>query len=127
MNKNIILTAKILFAIPFIVFGVNHFVAGATMGGYIPSYIPGGVFWVYFTGLALIAAGISIMINIKTKLAMRLLALMLGIFMFTIHLPAIFADAGSMGAVIGFLKDLALASGALIIGEVSEVKNNVKQ
>lgn len=122
MNNTIIKTAKILFAIPFILFGINHFIVGSNMSGAIPQYIPGGVFWVYFTGLSLIAAGVSIIINIKVKLAMRLLALMLLIFMLTIHLPGILAESFSISASTGFFKDLALVAGALIIGEISDKK-----
>lgn len=49
-----LLTSKIsryLYAIPFILFGVFHFLGAGDMAGMVP--IPGGVFWVYLTGLAI--------------------------------------------------------------------------
>jgi len=62
------------------------------MVGYVPSFIPGGVFWVYLVGLALIAAAVSIIIQKKAKLACLLLAILLMIFVLTIHLPGLFND-----------------------------------
>ena len=118
MNKTILTIARIAFAIPFAFFGVNHFIMGSKMGSAVPSFIPGGVFWIYFTGLSLIAASISLITNIKTKLSMRLLALMLLIFILTIHLPGVFNPETAMMSTMGLLKDLALAGSALLFAEV---------
>ncbi len=123
MNKTILTIARIAFAIPFVFFGVNHFIVGANMSGAVPSFIPGGVFWIYFTGLSLIAAAVSLVINIKAKLAMRLLALMLLIFMLTIHLPGVFTPETAMQSTMGFLKDMALAASALLFAEVADSKS----
>ena len=108
--------ARILFALPFGIFGLLHFMGGQNMAGMVPSWIPGGVFWVYLTGLAHIAATVSIIIQKKAKLACLLLAAMLAIFVLTIHLPGIIGatdDMGRMMSMSGFLKDIALAGGAL--------------
>lgn len=50
---------RIIFAIPFGVFGVMHLMAADKMQGIVPAYVPGGVIWVYITGVLLIlgAAG----------------------------------------------------------------------
>ena len=37
---------RVLFAIPFAVFGVMHLMAADKMQGMVPSYILGGVIWV---------------------------------------------------------------------------------
>lgn len=126
MNKTILLIARIVYAIPFALFGVNHFIAGSNMAGAIPPYIPGGVFWVYFTGAALVAAAISLVINVKTKLSMRLLALMLLIFMLTMHMPGMFNPQTAMMSTMGFFKDMALAGAALLFAEVSELNKSNK-
>ena len=103
---------RYLFAIPMGIFGLFHFMNGSQMAGMVP--IPGGVFWVYLTGAALLAACISILINTKAKLACVLLGVMLLIFMLTIHLPAVLGDGGS-SAMTMLLKDTALAGGAWIL------------
>lgn len=105
---------KYLFALPFGVFGILHFVNGSAMAGYVPGFIPGGVFWVYLTGLAMLAACISILINQKTRLACLLLGVMLLIFVLAIHLPAVLG--GQMQpSMTNLLKDTAMAGGAWIL------------
>jgi|AntRauTorcE11898_2_1112593.scaffolds.fasta_scaffold06503_2 uncharacterized membrane protein YphA (DoxX/SURF4 family) len=106
---------RIIYGLPFIIFGIFHFLNGADMAGYVPGFIPGGAFWVYLTGAALIAAGISILIQKMTRLACILLGVMLLIFVLTIHLPAVInaADMQAMQqAMPSLLKDLALAGAA---------------
>lgn len=107
--------AEIIFALTLIVFGINHLRAGEGMAGAVPTFIPGGVIWVYITGAAFILAAIAIFINRYKTLACYLLALMLIIFVITIHLPAISGDASGM-ALTSALKDTAIAMGAILIG-----------
>lgn len=101
--------ARIIFGLPFAVFGILHFINASAMAGMVP--IPGGVFWVYLTGIALLAASISILIEKYTRLACILLGIMLLIFVLSIHLPAVIG--GEMQpSMSNLLKDLALAGGA---------------
>ncbi len=106
--KAITALGKYLFAIPFLIFGLFHFISAQQMVGAVP--IPGGIFWVYLTGLGMIAAGIAMLIGKYDKLAAVLLALMLIIFVLAIHLPATFGGQQP----INLLKDLAMAGGALM-------------
>lgn len=80
------------------------------MAGMVP--IPGGVIWVYLTGVALIAAAVAILIDKKAKLASFLLAVLLLVFVLTIHLKG--AMGGDQMAMASLLKDLAIAGGALV-------------
>lgn len=106
--------ARVLFAVPFAIFGLFHFMGASQMAGMVP--LPGGVFWVYFTGAALIAAAIAIMFNIMGKLASLLLALMLLIFILSIHLPGVIGAADQQAmqqSMMSLLKDMGLMAGAL--------------
>ena len=105
--------ARILYALPFGIFGLMHFMAGSEMAGYIPSWLPGGVFWVYLTGLALLAACVSIIIQKEARLASLLLALMLGIFVLTLHIPGLMNEATMQMSMSQLLKDVALMGAAL--------------
>ena len=105
--------ARIIFAIPFIIFGILHFMNASAMSDMVPSFVPGGVFWVYLTGLAMILAGASIIIQKYTHLASKLLAGLLLVFVLTIHLPNLIG--GNMMAISGLLKDISLAGGALLV------------
>ncbi|WP_445663988.1 DoxX family protein [Fodinibius sp. AD559] len=109
---------RYLYALPFGVFGILHFVNAGQMAGMVP--IPGGVFWVYLTGLAMLAACASIVIEWKARLATILLGIMLLIFVLSIHLPAV-VGGEMQSSMPNLLKDLALAGGAwFIAGQTDE-------
>ncbi len=105
--------ARILFALPMLIFGLFHFMNAGQMAGMVPGFIPGGVFWVYLTGLALIAAGVSFLINKYVKIAGLLLAIMLLIFVLTIHLPSV--AGGNQQSMSALLKDFGLMAAALMV------------
>jgi uncharacterized membrane protein len=102
--------AKYIFALPFAVFGLLHFMMADNMAGLVPAYVPGGVIWVYLTGAALLAASVAIMINKEAKLASFLLGVLMLVFALTIHLAAVIG--GDQMAMSSFLKDTALAGAA---------------
>ena len=106
--------SRYLFALPFAMFGLMHLMKANDMTGMVPSFIPGGVFWVYITGLALMAAAISIIIKKKEKLATLLLGIMLVIFVLTIHLP------GGEASMANLLKDLSLAGAAFFFSGLAK-------
>lgn len=112
--KALVDNARIIFAIPFAIFGLMHFMSGSDMAGYVPSFIPGGVFWVYVTGLGLIAAAVAIIIQKHARLACLLLALMLLIFILTMHLPGALDAATRQMSMPNLLKDWGLMGGALL-------------
>lgn len=107
---------KFLYAIPMAVFGILHFMMAGAMAGMVPSFVPGGVIWVYITGVALIAAAVAILINKHAVLAAQLLGVMLLIFALSIHLVAVMG--GDQAAMSMVLKDTALAGGAFILSGV---------
>ena len=107
---------KYLFAIPFAVFGIFHFMKTEGMAG----MAFGQSALVYLTGVALIAAAVSMLIGKLDKLAAVLLALMLIIFVLAIHLGG--AMDGDQSAMSAMLKDIMLAGAALIYAR-SEAKD----
>ena len=100
---------KWLLMIPFAAFGIMHLLGADKMAGMVP--IPGGSLWVYLTGLGMLAFAASIVLGKYDKLGAVLTALMLVVFILTIHLPAAMHD---QMAIMGLLKDLGLAGGALL-------------
>lgn len=112
-NATLALIGRVLFGAPLIVFGSFHFMNAEQMAGMVP--LPGGAFWVYLTGAALILAGISLLIAKMIRLASILLALMLLIFVFAIHIPGL-AEGGGQQVMTNLLKDVSLMGGALLAG-----------
>ena len=117
-NTTVFKIGTILYALVVAFFGINHFLNGTGMQNTVPSFIPGGIFWVYFTGAALIAAAISFLTGKQTRLAGLLMAAFLLIIVLTIHLPAVM-HAPDQSAVrfplTNLVKDTGLAAGALMV------------
>ncbi len=106
---------KYLLAIPMAIFGVFHLMGADNMAGMVPSYLPGGVFWVYLSGVGLIAAAVSIFIGKYDKLAAVLLAGMMLLFILMLHLPGAMAGGeNAQASTGGLLKDMAIAGAALM-------------
>ena len=118
MNNNLVSRiGAILYSLVMIMFGINHLKAGAGMAGYVPAFLPAATFFVYFSGLALILAGVAIIINVKSQLAAYLLAALLLIIALTIQLPPVIHGTDTTGSFFaGLLKDIALTGAALFIG-----------
>ncbi len=116
MKSTLSTLGRLLYAIPFAVFGLFHFMNAEGMAQMVP--VPGGVFWIYLTGTAMIAASISIVIRKKSSLASLLLGALLLVFVLTIHLPMVLGgDQSAMGQL---LKDLALAGASFFYSSTSE-------
>jgi len=116
--KYLTTVGRILFAIPFGIMGLNHFFLYNYYVGMVSSFIPGGGFTVIITGLALIAACVAIISRKFIRLACLLLALLLLIFIVTIHIPGLFVQVTANMALIELLKDTALMGGSLLIAGI---------
>jgi uncharacterized membrane protein YphA (DoxX/SURF4 family) len=81
--------ARWLFGIAFVVFGSLHLQAPAWIAGLIPHWIPFHLFFTFFTGSALVAAGLAIAAGFWTRLSAALLALMLFSWVVLVHAPRI--------------------------------------
>lgn len=117
-NSTIFKIGTILYALVIGFFGINHFLNGTGMQKLVPSFLPGGVAWIYITGTALILAAISFLVNKQTRLAGLLLALFLLLIVLTVHLPAVInaPDDGSRRfPMVNMIKDTGLAAAALMI------------
>ena len=112
--KNLAIIGRILFALPFGVMGVNHFLMKDYFLGMMSSFIPGGAYTILITGLLLILACILIIMNQFLKTVCYCLAGLLFIFIITIHIPGL-STADWQIALIELLKDTGLMGGAIMI------------
>jgi putative oxidoreductase len=104
------LLGRLLFAVPFLVFGVGHFQKASQMTGIVPSWLPEPQTWVYVTGASLVAAGIAIVLRRFDRVAAFLLAVLLLAFVVTVHLPSWLGQAASDPAQAALLKNMAFAA-----------------
>jgi uncharacterized membrane protein YphA (DoxX/SURF4 family) len=72
----------------------------------------------------MIAASISFIINKMVRLSGILLAIMLIIFVLTMHLPNLFDPNHMQMAMISLFKDISLASAAFFIASSDNKKGN---
>ena len=108
---------RYLLAIPMIVFGIQHFWYADFVVGLIPTWIPGGLFWTYFSGVALIAAGVGILFNICSKLAATLLGLMIFTWVILLHIPRALVNQGDSTEFINIFDALIMAAGSVLLAQ----------
>ncbi len=106
---------RILFALPFLVFGAFHFLNGSAMTGIVPAFLPLKIVWVYLVGAALVGAGLSILLQRRVRVVAALLGLMLLGFVVLVHVPALGNPALRQMETMNLLKDTALAGAAFFI------------
>jgi len=104
-----------LFAIPFAIFGLLHFMNGSQMVDMIPTYLPVPYLWLFLAGAGLVSASVAMLLGKYDKLAATLLGVELILFVLLLHLPAIMR--GEQMAMSVLLKDLTLAGAALLYAQ----------
>lgn len=120
--KKITVLGRILFAIPFAIFGINHFLMIDYYMGMLTSFIPKTAYVMILTGIMLILASISIITKIYVKFFTLMLAFLLFIFIVTIHIPHLIAGTDKTVVLITLLKDISLMGGALMIAGIYDEK-----
>jgi len=116
-NSTISRIGTIIYSLVIGFFGVNHFLNGTGLQKQMPRFIPYSIFWVYLTGVLLIAAAIAILINKYVRVAGILLAVFLLLIVITVHIPAMTNVTEERVSIIvtNLIKDTGLAGAALII------------
>jgi putative oxidoreductase len=116
MMNNILNLGKWVFILPFTIFGILHIINADQMTSMVPAYFSGGSLWVYLTGFAQLAFAVSVVLGKYDKLAAVLCAVMLLIFILTLHFPGLSNLQMSKMAMNNMLKDLGLIGGAMMYG-----------
>jgi len=97
--------------------GIQHFVYADFVAQLVPSWIPGTRFWVYFTGVALIAGGVGILVPKTQHLAATLSGVMILLWVVLLHIPRALADLHNAGETSGVFEALALSGVAFILAD----------
>jgi uncharacterized membrane protein YphA (DoxX/SURF4 family) len=79
-------------AITCAIFGVDHFLYVGFVASLVPDWIPHPVFWTYFCGAALIAAGAGMILRVRARLASGLLGAMIFAWLLMLHIPRAIVD-----------------------------------
>jgi hypothetical protein len=114
-NERLVRTAQVVFALALIPLGLAHFVYLQMTAPLIPAWIPWHTGLAYFTGAAMIAAGLAIIVRIYAKLAATLVAVMLTAFTVLVWIPMLLATPGSRDLWSEITASWAVSAGAWVI------------
>ena len=81
--------ARMLIGLSIIVFGVDHLLIPGIIAKLVPAWMPAKLFWAWFTGIAMIAAGVCIAIPWWKRMAASLLGLMFFLWVALLHAPRV--------------------------------------
>ena len=110
--------ARWIFGLCSIDFGLGHLTYIAEDTVYVPKWMPlGQEFWVVFTGIAFVLAGLAILFGILDVLAARLLALMFFVFNLVALPQFILANPKHHAAWGGSAYNLAAVAAAWILAD----------
>lgn len=106
----------LFLAVFLIVCGMQHFAYRPFVTTMVPSWIPPGQgFWTYFTGVALMAGGVGILIPRTARLAATLSAVMIFLWVLLLHIPRALAGPQHANETAGVFEALALSGVALMV------------
>jgi uncharacterized membrane protein len=116
--------ARFFVGIPAVFFGVEHFLhptyaPGVPLGKIIPEWIPGRLFWAYLAGAVLIAAGLCVLVNKKTRLAATYLGVIILLLVLFVYLPILIASPSDIVSLNYFFDTLAFSGAVLVLGDAS--------
>jgi uncharacterized membrane protein len=106
---------RYIFALPWLIICVQHFMYADFLTNLVPEYMPFRSFWVYFTGLAMFAAGVSFFFNVKMEWAALGLAVMLLFFIIQLHIPFILSDISSNQKWTRAIQDVSIVAVAIVL------------
>jgi uncharacterized membrane protein len=118
------IVARFLIGIPAVFFGVEHFLhptfaPGVPLEKIIPEWIPGRLFWAYLAGAVLVAAGLCMLANRKTRLAATYLGVMILLLVLFVYLPILIASPSDIVSVNYFFDTLAFSGAVLVLADAS--------
>lgn len=117
-NERLIVTGYVLLALFLVIAGLSHFKYNDFVRVFIPEYIPLRPFWSYFTGIALLAGGVGLLINRTRKWAAFLSGLMILLWFFLLHIPRTVADP-QVGEWLGVFESFTFSGMLFVLAAIS--------
>jgi uncharacterized membrane protein len=110
---------RFFVGIPAVFYGVEHllhpeYVPGIPLKKLTPEWIPGHIVLSYFVGVVLIVAGLSLLVNKKTRTAATVLGLTILLTVVWIYLPMLLAAPADLVA-LNFFFDTLFFCGAILL------------
>jgi uncharacterized membrane protein YphA (DoxX/SURF4 family) len=106
-----------LFAGSMVIFGVQHFMYAGFIATLVTPWIPGHLFWVYFTGVGMIVAGLCIAIKKSGRLAATWLGIMFLLWVIVLHGPRVAAQLRNADELSSLLVALAMGGASFVVAQ----------
>lgn len=108
---------SIFFSITITSFGIAHFMYAKFIQAMVPYWMPDHIFWTYFTGTALIGAGVCIILDIRKRRIAALLGIMIFFWFIVLHIPGAISNpfAARGNAISSAFDALAFSGTAFLI------------
>ncbi len=105
-------------AVPLAVFGALHLSDEKSLLELVPAYMPWRLFWVYFVGVGLIAAALSIATKIQVRWSGVGFGAMMFLFVAMLHLPGAIEAGGRIPWTIVF-RETSFGGGGLVLAGIA--------
>jgi uncharacterized membrane protein len=117
IGSNGLRIARALYGLSLIFFGAAHFIDVKDTLSLIPKWLPGHLFWAYFTGCAFIAAGIAALTSLYARLAVTLSVLQLALFLVLVWLPIVATGSRDPFQWSETILNVALLAGGWVVSD----------
>jgi len=111
----ILVLGPVFEAVALAIFAAEHFLAAHELATIVPRWLPGPLFWTYFVGVALLAAGISFIAWRYVRWSAFLLALLFLIIVATVDLPNLPKNIHQRLFWTLTVRETAFAGGAMVL------------
>jgi uncharacterized membrane protein YphA (DoxX/SURF4 family) len=113
---------RLFFCTTMFFFGCCHFAYSQFISQMVPKWLGITEFWTYFGGVALIGAGVAIALTLFLKPVSLLLAAMLFLWFFLVHVPSAFANptAGRGNTIVSAFDALLFCGVALVLSQMKK-------
>jgi uncharacterized membrane protein len=117
VGSNGLRIARALYGLSLIFFGSAHFIDVKDTVSLIPNWLPGHLFWAYFTGCAFIAAGIAALTSVCARLAVTLSVLQITLFLVLVWLPIVATGPRNPFQWSETILNVALSAGGWVVAD----------
>jgi uncharacterized membrane protein YphA (DoxX/SURF4 family) len=116
----LIVFSRIVFGVSMIIFGWQHFMYAQFLVTLVQKWLPAHAFWIYFTGIAMMAAGLAIATTILGRLAGVMLGVMFLLWVLTLHLPRVLAAIHNQDELTSMFVALAFSGVSFIFAAAEQ-------
>ena len=117
IGSNGLRIARALYGLSLIFFGAAHFVDLKDTLSLIPNWLPGHLFWAYFTGCAFIVAGIAALTSLCARLAVTLSVVQITSFLVLVWLPIVATGSRDPFQWSETILNVALSAGGWVVAD----------